>query len=160
MHVRTFPALFRAPAAQDTKERVVLPDQSTCFFHADRAASVVCAECGRFLCSLCTVQFEGQAVCPSCIGSGMKKQRFQHLDKGRIRYDRLALALAVLPLLLWPFTLVTAPLALGAVVYGARKPLGIVSASRWRFLVAAILAIIQVAVWTFVLINLATGGSR
>jgi len=151
---RVFPALFHPPAPPDTST-AALTDESRCFFHADRPAALVCDACGRFICRLCDVTFEGRHLCATCISAGMRKGRFAHLDRGRTRYDSFALTLAIAPLALWPFTLLTAPAAIGVVVFGWRKPRSLVAPNRWRFVVAGILALLQIAGWAFLFAKLA-----
>ena len=150
---RVFPALF-LPRSQTDTPSASLTDESRCFFHADRPAALVCEACGRFICRLCDVAFEGKHLCPTCINAGMRKGRFAHLDRGRIRWDSLALSLAILPLLLWPFTLLTAPATIGVVVYGWRKPRSLVAPNGWRFVVAALFASLQIAGWAFLFAKL------
>jgi hypothetical protein len=151
---RVFPALLHPPPEADTPA-TALADESRCFFHADRPAALVCEGCGRFICRLCDIRFEGRHLCATCIRAGMSKDRFAHLDRGRIRYDSLALSLALLPLLIWPLTILTAPAAIGVVVFGWRKPRSLVAPNGWRFPVAAIVAALQVVGWTFLFAKLA-----
>ena len=65
-----------------------------------------------------------------------------------------ALAFALLPLILYPFTVIGAPAALGTVAWGWRKPGSIVRGRHLRFALAAILALAQIAAWTWLIIYL------
>ncbi len=67
--VRLYPALMREKAAANAGRRVLLDDESACFFHSSKWAESVCEDCGRYLCGLCEIVFEGKTLCPSCLGS-------------------------------------------------------------------------------------------
>lgn len=151
---RVFPALFQPPTQPDVPTTAVT-DESRCFFHADRPAALVCEACGRFICRLCDVTFDGCHLCATCISAGMKKGRFAHLARGRVRYDNLAFMLAFAPLLVWPLTLLTAPATIGVVLVGWRKPRGLVESNGWRFVLAAFVAMLQIIGWAFLFAKLA-----
>lgn len=142
-----FPALTAPPQvvfAAGTGE-----GEANCYFHAANRAEVACAGCGRYICAVCTVGFSGQKFCPSCLE--VRSDRRKLPENNRVLYDRIALLLAVLPLIFWPLTLVTAPAALVLCFYGWKKPGSIVA--RWRrtgFVVAGVLAAGQIAAWVFV----------
>ncbi len=146
-----FPAL-QAARTQVAAQPVVLADDSVCFFHAENRAEAICERCGRLLCPVCTVPFAGQKVCPTCIASSRSSQA-PALVRERVLHDALALAVAFLPLLIWPFTVLTAPVALGLVIYGWNKPNSLVRGrGRVRLIVAGILAVLQIGAWLAVLI--------
>ena len=148
------PALFRREALP-AERPATPPDGAHCFFHDERPAECVCDACGRFVCDLCVVPFDGRRLCPACIQTGMEKRRFEHLDRARLRYDRLAFTLSVLPLLMWPFTLVTAPAAMGVACYGWRRSNSLVERTRVRLVVAVILAALQIGGWVWFFVYLA-----
>jgi hypothetical protein len=139
-----FPALsFQRPGA--VPKAVVLAEHATCFHHPENQAESVCEGCGRFLCSVCAIQFGGRILCPSCIKAGTKT------DPGSIRsralYPGIAMAVAVLPLLVWPVTLVSAPIALGIVYSGWRKPQSLVEPGRKKLIASGIIALGEIAGW-------------
>ena len=72
---------------------------------------------------------------------------------GRVLYDGLALAVAVLPLLMWFLTCITAPIALGIVIVGWRKPGSLVQGSRTKLVIAGVIALIEIGAWIFGLIT-------
>lgn len=120
---------------------------ASCFYHSEKRAVVPCDQCGRFLCALCQVEFQGQNWCPRCIQASSQKGRLAHLDASRALHDNTALALAILPvLLIWP-TIITAPVTLYLVVRYWRAPSSILPRTKIRFLVAALLALAQIAAW-------------
>lgn len=154
MDVVVFPALFRREAVP-VERPAAPPEGARCFFHDERPAERVCDACGRFVCDLCGVVFDGRRLCPTCIQTGLEKRRFEHLDRSRLRYDRLACMLATLPLLMWPFTLVTAPAAIGVACYGWRRSTSLVDRTRANLVAAVVLASLEVAAWAWLFLSLA-----
>ena len=149
-----FPAQFRQRSVAKP-QAVVVSEDSTCFFHAENQAERVCDGCGRFLCAVCAIPFDGGHFCPACI-AGQKKHASTVISN-RILFDGAAFSLAIVPLLVWPFTLLTAPAALGMVVYGWRKPCSLIRGRRrWKQIVAALIALTEIGVWIFVFVQLWT----
>ena len=148
------------PALTATRSIVVpqaaeLAADSVCFFHAENRAETICEGCGRLLCPVCTVKFSGQKLCPTCI-AGTKSSDAAPTVRDRTLFDGTALAIALIPLLMWPFTLITAPVALGFVIYGWKKPGSLVRGrSRVRFVLAAVCAVLEIGGWVAGFIYLA-----
>jgi hypothetical protein len=158
--VRVFPAMFhkQSGAVSSPAEE----GEATCFDHATRRAAAHCTQCGRFVCQLCSVEFRGGVWCPHCFAAGFTKKASPDLQQGRTLYDSLAFTLALAPLLVWPFTIVTAPAAIFIAVFFWRKPISVVRKYRWRMLAAIILGVAQIAGWIWVilyLVNLPRGQS-
>jgi hypothetical protein len=65
------------------------------------------------------------------------------------RYDRIALALTTLALLVWPFTFATAPAALFLVIRFWNRRSKILPGSRLVYIVAGLLAIAEICGWLF-----------
>jgi hypothetical protein len=144
--VYVFPALWAGGAAGSAGERIVLDDESACFYHPEKRAAMVCEGCGRFLCALCDVAFKGKHLCTSCIerGTARGEDAFQ---SEYVRYDKLTLVLAVVPLLLFYLTIFTAPIALYLRIRHRNSPLSAVPVNRWRFHVAGVLSLLQIVGW-------------
>lgn len=90
-----------------------------CANHAGNLAVTHCARCGIFMCALCRIEAEGQALCPAC---------FERLsDEGALRsaiatyrdYGRMSSMLAALSLLV----LFVGPVAGPASIYYGKKRL-------------------------------------
>src|ERR1041385_7549866 len=97
LQVSVFPALFREePVVQP--QQIIAQGEASCFYHAEKKAVVVCDACGRFLCALCDVDFDGQHLCPPCLETGQQKGKIAKLENRRTRHDTTALAMAVLPI--------------------------------------------------------------
>jgi hypothetical protein len=144
-----FPALFNEIKPGTSGERVLFDDESSCFYHTGKKAVVPCDICGRFLCALCDIELNDQHLCPSCIDAGKNKGKMEELESQRMRYDRLALALALLPIVFFIpmiyFTFFTAPAALFVTLRHWKTPLSPVRPWRWRFVVAFLLGIMEIS---------------
>ena len=153
IQVQTYPALLRPPVPGAKAEAVVVDGEASCFYHPAKRAVVPCDSCGRFLCAVCDVEMNGQHLCSRCIESGKKKGRMEKLETKRMVYDGLALALVVYPVVIVPIiwaTIVTAPIALYIVIRRWNTPSSVVRRSRWRMVLAAILAVLEIGIWVAV----------
>lgn len=139
-----FPAL-RAKRTVVRAQAVGAGEEAACFFHAENQAATICDGCGRFLCAVCSIDLTGRPLCPSCIAA--QKDKTAHTVNDRMLYDGLAMTLALVPLIMWPLTVVTAPVALGVVIYGWRKPGSLVRGKRWRLVAAGVIAFVEIAAW-------------
>ncbi len=142
-----FPALFREAKSGAVGEVIQVDGEAACFFHANKKAVVPCAGCGRFLCALCDCDLNGQHLCPSCLETGKRKGKLKNLENHRTLHDRIALALAVYPLLIFYFTLLTAPIALFIAVRYWNAPTSILRRTKARFVAAIVLASLQLVGW-------------
>jgi hypothetical protein len=154
--VEIFPSLFRKITPGQSGEALMVEGESSCFFHPQKKALLPCDSCGRFLCALCDCQLNGQHFCPTCLETGKTKGKIKSLENQRTLYDGIALSLAVYPLLIFYFTLITAPMTLFVAIRFWRSPLSIVRPGKIRFVVAIILALLQIAGWVMIFIVLST----
>lgn len=149
--LEVFPALFRPATAVNAGDAVVSAEESTCFYHPRKRAIIPCDGCGRFLCALCDVELNGSHLCPNCISSGRKKGKFRNLDNERVLYDRIALAMAFAPLLLFWATIVTAPITVYLCIRYWNSPPSIVRGrSRFSFILALLIAVMEIVCWIIV----------
>lgn len=149
LRVLVYPALFReavvVPAAQ-----VMIEGEASCFYHPEKQAAIVCDGCGRFLCSLCDVDLDGQHLCPTCLQTGQQKGKIAKLQNARTRHDKIALAIAIFPMLIFYFTIISAPIALFYSIKHWNSPTTITPNWRRTNLVLAIcFAVLQLAGWAF-----------
>lgn len=146
VRVFAFPALHRAdlptPAAP-----AIASGEASCFYHAHKQAVVACDSCGRFLCALCDIEIGESHRCPTCLETGKRKGKLELIENRRVLYDGLALTVAIVPILFWPLTLLSAPAALFLVVRHWRKPLSILPRTRIRFVLAGLIALAQICGW-------------
>jgi hypothetical protein len=147
VQVEIFPALFRPAARGRDGEALMVEGESSCFYHPQKKAVVPCQGCGRFLCALCDCELHGEHFCPACLEVGRQKGRITRLENQRTLYDGIALSLAVLPLLVFYFTVITAPIAIFIAIRHWNTPRSIVHRTRIRLVVAIILAVLQIVGW-------------
>lgn len=154
VRVATFPALGRPLPVGREGASLRAPRTASCYYHARKQATVVCTACGRFLCALCDMDINGQHICPSCLETGRKERRIADLDDHRTLYDAIALATAVLPMLFFFVTCITAPLTLYIVVRYWKAPPSLLPRTRVRFVLAALIAVLQIGGWGYFGYNL------
>ncbi len=147
LRVEVFPSPYETPSAAPNSQSIVSEGEASCFYHPTKKAMLPCEACGRFLCALCDVELNGQHLCPACLAAGQKKGKLSNLDHRRMLYDSLALTLALLPLLIWPFTLITAPAALFIAIRYWRAPGSVVQRTKIRMILAMFLALAQIVGW-------------
>lgn len=141
-----FPALWREQRGS-AGERLVIDDDSACFYHPEKKAAEICDGCGRFLCSLCDIPYVDKHLCASCLEKGTLSGKDATFKGDYMRYDMLALTVAVAPMLIFYFTIFTAPIALFLAIRFWRAPLSPVPRSRWRFIVAIAVSVMQIIAW-------------
>ena|SRR5208282_87529 len=147
VQVEIFPALFRPPTRGRGGEAVIVEGESSCFYHPQKKAVVPCDGCGRFLCALCDCELRGEHFCPACLELGRQQGRIKRLENQRTLYDAIALSLAILPLLIFYFTIITAPIALYLAIRYWNAPLSIVHRTKVRLVLAILLATLQIVGW-------------
>jgi hypothetical protein len=97
-------AVFTPPAAEVRVSRVAEagPDGVTpCADHPGNAAVSECARCGVFMCGLCRIDSDGQALCPACYerlsGEGaLASARTSYRDFRGMAVKLAAIGLAIL----------------------------------------------------------------
>lgn len=157
--VEIFPALFRKLGNGPAAEALLTETEASCFYHPQKKAVRPCEGCGRFICALCDCELHSQHFCPQCIETGKTKGKIKSLDSQRTLYDSIALALAVIPVVLFIFvyfTFITAPLALFVAIRYWKAPQSILRRSKFRLVLAIILAVLEIGVWIALLIGFLT----
>lgn len=147
--IRTFPALEREPSAR-AAESVSMDEEASCFFHPQKKAVDHCDSCGRFLCSLCSISFLGGHLCPACLEAGKKKKKIKNLETHRVLYDNMALSAAILPILFFWITIITAPVSVYLSLRHWKSPTSILPRTKARFIAAIAIAGFQIAAWLFI----------
>lgn len=147
LHMEVFPALYRTDPGTGSGSVAVKTDEASCFYHPANEAVVPCDMCGRFLCSLCDVEMNDRHICPTCFERGMSRESMPELITKRVRYDNIALSLAIYPLLIWFITFITAPMVIFMCIRYWKRPLSVVPVTRVRFVFAFIIAALQVGMW-------------
>jgi hypothetical protein len=143
-----FPAMARAmsPARPEPRSET----EAGCFFHSNSRAENVCNSCGRFLCSLCTLAFGAQKLCPDCIYRRRREASEPLFRDQTILFDNIALLLLVVPVLCFVYIylgLIFSGFALAIVIIGWRQQRPLVPRSRYRFVLAAGLSLLEGVGW-------------
>lgn len=144
-----FPALFSALKPGRAAEKVLMEGESACYFHPQKKAAVPCDLCGRFLCALCDLELNGQHLCSGCLSTARNQGKITSLDQKRFIPESAALTLAIVPILIWPVSLITAPFAALLAIRSFRAPGSLVESGRLRGIVALVFAIAEMAGWAF-----------
>ena len=154
--VRVFPAaLFDRNAP--TRAETALEGEAACFDHPAKRAVAACQQCGRFVCQVCAVEFGEGTWCPSCVAAGAGKAKPANPENSRILYDSTTLIVPLVALLLWPVTLAAAPATVVLALMRWSRPLSLVRRYRWRFVLAILIALAEMAAWLFFLYYVFTG---
>lgn len=143
-----FPALYKEITEGSPAEALGMDNQASCYYHPDKKAVIPCSICGRFLCALCDVEFNGKHLCISCLENSGKNKKIRNLENNRVLYDSVALWVSILPILFIFITVVTAPLAIFMVFRYWKAPTSIVPRTKIRFIAAFIIAVLQIGGWT------------
>lgn len=153
--VRIFHALLKKVEPGAAPQALVLDDESSCFYHPKKKAEIPCEHCGRFLCALCDIEIHGNHLCAPCVEAGAATGQAEDVAAEYVQYDTIALSLALWPMLFffWP-TLFTAPATLFFVVRYWRRKLSVLPRRRWRFVVAGVIALAQIAVWASIFMGI------
>jgi hypothetical protein len=143
---RVFPA-HRVNIEAALPPKIEIEGDASCFYHAANRAHSTCAGCGRFLCTLCDIDLDGRHLCPGCVERGVKVEKAGSLEQSRTLYDSMALGLTIWPWLTFWGPLITAPVALYLIVRHWNTPLSILRRSKFRFWLALVLALADIAVF-------------
>lgn len=129
-----------------------------CFFHPEKGAASPCDLCGRFLCELCDLSFEGGRYCAACLASAQAGDADAPGKAVALLRDRAFVPqnLALFLSFYMPMSLVglyfiplTAP---GAIYVSARywnHEDGVQERGRWPFAICILLSLAELAVFAF-----------
>ncbi|WP_028314912.1 hypothetical protein [Desulfatibacillum aliphaticivorans] len=156
IQVEVFPALTR-PEEEVLRSEALVDDQAGCFFHPGKKAVRVCDVCGRFICALCDLDINGDHLCPQCLETGKKKGSIESLDLNRMRWDKLALLIAVVSYITSVFSGFFALLTMFIIFKYWNAPRSITGNTRVRFIIAFLIAISQFALTLFFFYSIFNG---
>ena len=123
---------------QKTKAAMALSDQSTCFFHPDKAFQACCQRCGRFVCALCDLQLGAEHVCPTCFERGRGDSGAEaggaEWRSRDVLYDSIAMTVGWGWILFWPTIVVAFPAVIFLHMKYRKAPRSyLIARSGWRF---------------------------
>ncbi|HUN56050.1 MAG TPA: hypothetical protein VMU29_12940 [Smithella sp.] len=75
----------------------------------------------------------------------------KNLETHRTLYDSIALYIAILPLLIFWITIITAPVSIYVAIRYWKAPGSIIPRTKARFIAAMVISGFQIAGWAFVL---------
>jgi hypothetical protein len=139
-----FPAIYETPVGGTSGELLLVDNESSCFYHQNKQALTACASCGRFLCALCDIDFNGQHLCMSCIESGKKKGKIGKLQNSKFLYDNIVLGMAILPVFTFYLPVITAPTTIFLAIKYWNKTSGIIKRGRLRIVLALLIALMEI----------------
>ena len=143
-YVEIFPAI-RNEIQKGERPEAAMNEESTCFKHSTNIAVAACESCGVYMCKLCDLEIEGRHLCPDCLKN--KPPELKTTTQKTILYDELALHLTTIPLIIFGYVLIiTAPIAVVMSIVCWNKVNTPYKRSRWRFVVAFILGLIEISV--------------
>ena len=157
IQAEVFPAFFRKTEQGKPGELLIMDDEASCFYHPDKQAVIPCDICGRFLCTLCDIDLDNQHLCASCLEAGQEKGKIRNLENHRTLYDSVAIHLAVLPMLFWFITIITAPVAVYFSIRHWKTPSSIIRRSKIRLILALLIAGSQMVGWSALIYSMASG---
>lgn len=136
LQIRVWPVVKRSSSAA-----TAMAEQSTCFFHPDKAFHACCQRCGRFVCALCDLKLGAEHVCPTCFERGRAETT---LDGGKagwrrrdVLYDSIALVIGWAWIIVWPLIVAALPAVIVLHVKYRKAPRSyLIPRSGWRFWVA------------------------
>ena len=133
--------------------------EAVCYFHSRYRAATPCDNCGRFLCEICAIRVGNRQLCAECLAQ-MRRQRD---ETGLVHYaalfDNVALFLVTAPLatvIFWIFTILSAPVSLFLSFYYRSRQWSLVPRSGFRFGLAILLSILLIAIWAFMIYQIAS----
>jgi len=142
--VEVFPAFLHGEATGGYGEPLAEADEAACYFHPEKRADVTCGSCGRLVCEMCNTAPVGPPTCVSCFNREIADGQYPNAV---LNPAGLALSLTFLPLIIFPLTILTAPMALYLSIAGWRKASTIHGSSRGRLIVSGIFSALQVVAW-------------
>jgi hypothetical protein len=151
LQAEVFPAFFRSFGSVRAAEDVLVEGESTCFYHPAKKAVLPCVGCGRFLCSLCDCDVNGEHFCPTCLEAGRTKRKIKSIERQITRYDNIALSLVFFPMLLFYLTFVSAPMVIVLAIRHWNSPPSMIDRTRTRYVIAIVLAGLQIVGWVLVI---------
>ena len=144
-----YPAILRVREGS-AGEVVEAEGEATCFAHENKRAVAACDSCGRFVCSLCRIEWGSRILCPSCVNTAEK--RTDLLTSSRTHFDTMALAIAVGSALLFTLSIITAPIAIFLAVRALRGPRSVVPRTMARAWIALAVALLELGGWAWLLV--------
>jgi len=121
--------------------------EAGCFYHPRKKAVVPCATCVRFRCPRGDFRFIDKHLSPGGFEKGKTPRKIKNLENHRTCYDTVALLVATVSILIYWFTIFTAPIVIYLTVRHWKSPSSVIPRTKIRFILASIIAGVQIAGW-------------
>ncbi len=144
-----FPALFRS-AQGAVGQRILEDGQSSCMNHPSKQAVAVCDGCGKFMCALCDVDWNGEHLCTACIQHRKVSDHAGAYQTTYTHYDNIALTICLLSIFLMSFFGLggfIAPVTIYVAWRYWRVPWRPVPHGKWRMALAVVLGNLIFMAW-------------
>jgi hypothetical protein len=154
-----FPEFHQDLSSSRPSLHLALEHEAVCYFHPRYRPITPCDHCGRFLCEICAISLGAKHLCGECFAKLRKQRDETGLVHYAALYDNVALFLVVAPsitVILWVFTLLTAPISLFLSFYYSSRQWNLVRRSRLRFGISILLSLVLIAFWTFIIYRVVT----
>ena len=153
-NVEIFPAILRE-IAKGEKPEIALSEEATCFNHPQHIAVSSCDHCGVYMCKLCDIEIEGKHVCSNCLEKPAGKLKTTKAKT--FLADELALHLVTVPIIFVYAFFITSPAAVCMSIYYWNKVKTPYPRSKWRFVAAITLGLLETLGIIALIISIITG---
>ncbi|HPG29836.1 MAG TPA: hypothetical protein PKY81_05115 [bacterium] len=149
-----YPALNAKIKTAESGLKIENENEASCFFHNQKKADKICSVCGRFICSLCSIEINGKILCPLCFNENKTKCDSNLVDSFFL-YDRLALDIALLGIITVYFGIFLAPASLFiSIKHWKKMSLYPFPRSKIRFIAASVISVLVILAWISIIIFL------
>lgn len=152
LQVRAYSALAKDSDDGQRSQAVLIDGQASCYNHPQKQAVSPCERCGRFLCPVCVTPLGQHQVCLQCYREELKQQMGTTEANRLIRYDKIALLLAIIP-----FYGLSAIAAIFIAIRHWNSRLSVLKHSRFRHVLALLLALAQIGIFAWLIIAMTSG---
>ena len=146
-----FPALYREKKSRQA-QHLLDEGHSSCMTHPTKQAVAVCDGCGKFLCSLCDIDWHSEHLCSTCIAHRKSDATKNDLRSEYVHYDRIVLVLAVASFFLYFLGVILAPIALYIGWRYWNEPWRPVPYRKWGMIAYITLAFLMLLIWSTVIV--------
>lgn len=144
--VEVYPALLAPRETKGVGELIVDDKEASCFYHPGKKAEAHCSYCGRFLCALCDVDFDGKHLCSACIQAGRTKGTLEEFRTAGKAHWLIGLHCAVAGLLFPYLGALFVPAAFYYAIHYRKHPGSPVPSEQsfvWTLVLATLAALVQ-----------------
>lgn len=155
-YTEIYPAVLEDGKKGKKAEGVIADEDSSCFYHPDKVATVACESCGVYLCNLCDLEVEGRHLCPKCFKDS--KDQIHSFKNQAVLYDDIVLTVAALSTVIIYFAVIGAPFVIIFTIMKWNKvDTPYKRRTKLKFTLALLLAILQISLIILAIVVIAVG---